>query len=112
MDYQREACNMISFKNHMSSLDSIVVADVHPELTTREVIVTEWIEGTKLSNCRSQDILELCDALLNCYLIQLLETGFLHADPHPGEATSTMETQGTLKVFNFPALQDTKCSRC
>ena len=37
--------------------------------------------GEKLSESNAADVRELCNTLLNCYLIQLLETGTLHADP-------------------------------
>lgn len=37
-----------------------------------------------MSQSNAGDVRELCTTLLNCYLIQLLETGFLHADPHTG----------------------------
>ncbi len=57
------------------------VATVYPELTSRKVIVTEWVEGEKLNHSKAEDIRALCSTLLNCYLIQLLETGLLHADP-------------------------------
>ncbi len=40
--------------------------------------------GEKLSVSNASDVRGLCTTLLNCYLIQLLETGFLHADPHTG----------------------------
>ena len=70
---------MITFKDHMKEIEPIVVPEVHPQLTTRRVIVTSWIDGVKLSSCKSEDVLELCDALLNCYLHQLMGTGFLHA---------------------------------
>ena len=40
--------------------------------------------GEKLSESNAADVRELCTTLLNAYLIQLLETGHLHADPHPG----------------------------
>lgn len=83
MDYQKEAVNMITFKDHMKEIDSIAVPDVHPQLTTRRVIVTSWIDGVKLSSCKSEEVLELCDALLNCYLHQLMGTGFLHAGTVP-----------------------------
>lgn len=43
----------------------------------KEVLIT----GEKLSESTASDVRELCNTLLNCYLIQLLETGFLHADP-------------------------------
>ena len=37
--------------------------------------------GEKLGESNAADVRELCSTLLNCYLIQLLETGTLHADP-------------------------------
>ena len=40
--------------------------------------------GEKLSESTAADVRELCNTLLSAYLTQLLETGFLHADPHPG----------------------------
>jgi aarF domain-containing kinase len=83
MDYTKEAVNMMLFREHMKHMDSIVVPEVHPQFTTRSVIVTNWIDGVKLSACKSEDVLELCDALLNCYLYQLLDTGFLHAGALP-----------------------------
>lgn len=45
--------------------------------------------GEKLSESTASDVRELCNTLLNAYLIQLLDTGFLHADPHPGNLIRT-----------------------
>jgi len=39
--------------------------------------------GEKLGESNAADVRELCSTLLNCYLIQLLDTGLLHADPNP-----------------------------
>lgn len=44
MDYQLEAYNTMTFKKHMAGLENVRVATVFPELTSRKVIVTEWIE--------------------------------------------------------------------
>lgn len=85
MDYNLEASNTITFKKQMASLQGIMVPTVHPEFTSRRVIVSDWIEGEKLADSKASDVRALCSTLLNCYLIQLLETGLLHADPHPGE---------------------------
>ena len=49
-----------------------------------QVIVSEWIVGEKLSESKPSDIKALAGVFLNCYLSQLMETGLLHADPHPG----------------------------
>lgn len=45
--------------------------------------------GEKLSESRAADVRELCNTLLSAYLIQLLDTGLLHADPHPGNLIRT-----------------------
>jgi aarF domain-containing kinase len=104
MNYEIEAANMMAFKLDMEPLESIVVADVYPELTRRRVIVTSWIDGVKLSDCPSSEVLPLCDSLLNCYLIQLLDTGLLHADPHPGNLLRT--TDGKLCILDFGLMSE------
>lgn len=45
--------------------------------------------GEKLSESTASDVRTLCSTLLNAYLISLLDTGFLHADPHPGNLIRT-----------------------
>ncbi|KAG2436368.1 hypothetical protein HXX76_006675 [Chlamydomonas incerta] len=99
MDYQLEAYNTMTFKNQMASLQGITVATVYPEFTSRKVIVTEWVEGEKLNHSKAEDVRALCSTLLNCYLIQLLETGLLHADPHPGNLLRTAD--GRIVILDF-----------
>lgn len=72
---------------------------VVPEFTSRKVIVTEWIEGEKLNNADPATIKSLCSTMLNCYLIQLLETGLLHADPHPGNLL--LAPDGKIVILDF-----------
>ena len=64
-----------------------------------QVLTTEWVEGEKLSESRAGDLGSLVTTALNCYLVQLLETGFLHADPHPGNLLRTPD--GRLCVLDF-----------
>jgi len=99
MDYMAEAHNTMTFKKNMESLEGVTVATVYPELTSREVIVTEWIEGERLAETSAEDVHALCNTLLNCYLIQLLETGILHADPHPGNLMRTPD--GKIVILDF-----------
>ncbi|GFR50186.1 hypothetical protein Agub_g12356 [Astrephomene gubernaculifera] len=99
MDYQLEAHNTMAFKQQMASLQGISVATVYPQFTSRKVIVTEWVEGEKLNQSKAEDVRALCSTLLNCYLIQLLETGLLHADPHPGNLLRTAD--GKIVILDF-----------
>lgn len=43
----------------------------------------QWLEGEKLSQSKAADVGNLVNVGVICYLKQLLETGFFHADPHP-----------------------------
>jgi aarF domain-containing kinase len=79
MDYELESDNARRFKADVAAeqLSGIVVPEVYQ--ATAGVLVSEWIDGEKLSESRSGDVRELCNTLLNSYLVQLLDTGFLHA---------------------------------
>jgi predicted unusual protein kinase regulating ubiquinone biosynthesis (AarF/ABC1/UbiB family) len=68
--------------------DNIIVPRVFDDISTRYVLVTEWVDGRKISAFNKEDpadrerLEQIVAVLLNSYLVQLLETGFLHADPH------------------------------
>ena len=58
-----------------------------------------WVEGEELSESSAADVRRLCTILLNCYLIQLLETGLLHADPHPGTTGPSASTSNSSWAY-------------
>ena len=68
---------------------SVKVPHVFRGLSGRCVLIQEWVEGRKLTDITSDPSTgplraKLVQTLLNAYMVQFLETGFLHADPHPG----------------------------
>ncbi|CAB9517559.1 OF BC1 COMPLEX KINASE 3, chloroplastic [Seminavis robusta] len=105
LDYRNEALNMDKFaslysvRRGTSKNVKVVVPEVLLDLCTDNVIIMEFIEGTKLTNVVNEDghigddtadqlivaenlaLVQLC---IDCTLSQLLETGVLHADPHGG----------------------------
>ena len=99
MDFSKEARNAKLLSQQMSSLEGIVIADMKDDLTSRTVLVSQWIYGEKLGESSASDVRELCTTLLNAYLIQLLETGFLHADPHPGNLIRTPD--GKICILDY-----------
>ncbi|URD74442.1 ABC1 family [Musa troglodytarum] len=69
----------------------------------------EWIDGIKLTDARriseaSLNKKQLIDQGLYCSLKQLLEEGFFHADPHPGNLVATDD--GSLAYFDFGMMGD------
>jgi len=47
----------------------------------------EWVTGVKLTTLEPAEIRSLVGVGQEAFLVQLLEVGFLHGDPHPGESS-------------------------
>ncbi|GAQ84993.1 Predicted unusual protein kinase [Klebsormidium nitens] len=100
LDYQREGRNGTLFAQQMAAdLPQVVVPTTYPEYTSRKVLVTSWLEGEKLSQSTADDVGDLVNIGVICYLKQLLDTGFFHADPHPGNLIRTPD--GRLAILDF-----------
>ena len=108
MDYRKEAAIMSRFTEDLKPLSGIRVPHAYTEHSTRRVLVTEWIDGEKLSESKAEDVKELCTTLLNAYLIQLLDTGLLHADPHPGNLIRTPDGKICILDFGVPHVTPSK----
>eukprot|EP00210_Caulerpa_lentillifera_P009294 g8859.t1 len=80
-------------------LPQVVVPKTHFAYTTRRVLTTQWLEGEKLSQSTASDVGQLVNLGVICYLKQLLQTGFFHADPHPGNLIRTPD--GRLAILDF-----------
>eukprot|EP01024_Parvocaulis_polyphysoides_P031316 TRINITY_DN28351_c1_g1_i4.p1 TRINITY_DN28351_c1_g1~~TRINITY_DN28351_c1_g1_i4.p1 ORF type:complete len:703 (+),score=101.06 TRINITY_DN28351_c1_g1_i4:188-2296(+) len=99
MDYNREAANGIRFNQDVAELQGVFAPEVYTNLCSRKILVTAWVEGERLVESQAEDVLTLTNTLLTSYLIQLLETGFMHADPHPGNLIRTPD--GRICVLDF-----------
>ncbi|KAG0591725.1 hypothetical protein KC19_1G196600 [Ceratodon purpureus] len=99
LDYVQEAHNGIQFLDNMKSLPNVTVPEMFLSYTSRKVLTSAWVVGEKLSESDPGDLLPMITTAMNCYLVQLLESGFLHADPHPGNLLKTPD--GRLCVLDF-----------
>jgi len=64
----------------------------------------EWIEGRRLVDAEPAEINRLVNIGTSCYLMQLLETGWFHADPHPGNMIRTED--GKLCILDFGLMSE------
>ncbi|RLM79479.1 hypothetical protein C2845_PM12G30890 [Panicum miliaceum] len=100
LDYVNEGENGTYFAEMMKEdLPQVVVPKTYHKYTSRKVLTTQWIEGEKLSQSTEDDVGSLVSVGVICYLKQLLDTGFFHADPHPGNMIRTPD--GKLAILDF-----------
>ncbi|KAL2623662.1 hypothetical protein R1flu_003867 [Riccia fluitans] len=120
LDYTLEAANAKSFEIAHARLPYVRVPKTLPHLTTRRILTMEWIDGFRPSDlqlaARGETLSgEVTTALqqreakialdslvrkgVECSLVQLLETGVMHADPHPGNFLYAKD--GKLTYLDF-----------
>jgi predicted unusual protein kinase regulating ubiquinone biosynthesis (AarF/ABC1/UbiB family) len=109
MDYVQEGHNAEHFAALYGYLPEIHVPTIHWEYTNRRVLTMEWVEGTKLTQpkkilAQGIDARHLIDVGVQCSLRQLLEHGFFHADPHPGNLLATPD--GKLAYLDFGMMSE------
>ncbi len=111
MDYTQEGRNAERFEQLYGYLPDIYVPRIYWQYTNRRVLTMEWITGTKLTDLekiRAQglDASHLIEVGVECSLRQLLENGFFHADPHPGNLLASQE--GKLVYLDFGMMSEVK----
>ncbi len=104
MDYVAEGRNAERFRENFKNWSNIHVPNIHWHATTKKVLTMEFIHGTKVIDLDEQARRNISPAkvnrlLIKTYLKQLLEDGFFHADPHPGNLL--VMPDGRLAFFDF-----------
>ena len=104
MDYVKEGRNADRFRYNFRTWRAIRVPKIYWSHTNTRVLTLDFIRGTKvvdLEGLRAQRIspVKVNRLLIRCYLKQLLEDGFFHADPHPGNLL--VMDSGHLAFFDF-----------
>ncbi|CAH1429490.1 unnamed protein product [Lactuca virosa] len=103
MDYVNEAKNGIRFRELYGNLKDVLVPAMYVDNTTRKVLTMQWVEGQKLSEVKDLYLVEIG---VYCSFNQLLEYGFYHADPHPGNLLRTYD--GKLAYLDFGMMGEFK----
>ncbi|NET01293.1 MAG: AarF/ABC1/UbiB kinase family protein [Sphaerospermopsis sp. SIO1G2] len=111
MDYIHEGENAERFFELYGHIQDIYVPKIYWEYTNRRVLTMEWINGIKLTQSeeikkQGIDARYLIEVGVQCSLRQLLEHGFFHADPHPGNLLATYD--GKLAYLDFGMMSEIK----
>ena len=89
MNFLTEASNMEEFARRNADVVYVRTPKLYQEYTTMHVLVMEYIEGPAIDDkekllAGGYDLEEIGIKLIDNYIKQVMEDGFFHADPHPG----------------------------
>ncbi len=104
IDYINEGRNAEKFATNFADDPDVKVPAIYWRYTNTRVLTLEWIDGFKLNDTdkikaaglEPQDIVTIG---VTSGLRQLLEHGFFHADPHPGNLFATRD--GRMAFIDF-----------
>jgi predicted unusual protein kinase regulating ubiquinone biosynthesis (AarF/ABC1/UbiB family) len=103
-DYLNEGKNADTFRRNFKSDRRIMVPRVYWRYASRRVLTLEYMPGIKVSNYGALEAAGIDRTVIarigaEAYLEQLLNHGFFHADPHPGNLAVT--GKGELIFYDF-----------
>jgi len=104
LDMFVEAGNIERFRNNFKHTRELHICRVYPEFTSRSVLVMEYIDGIKVDQVEAIkaagiDPGEIGLIGLRSFSRQLMEFGFFHADPHPGN--TIVMADGRVSIIDF-----------
>ena len=104
IDYLNEGRNADTFRRNFRGRDWVKVPRIYWRYTSSRVLTLEYLPGIKISQYEALEAAGLDRKVLarqgaEAYLHQLLDNGFFHADPHPGNIA--VSANGALIFYDF-----------
>ncbi|EDV39312.1 uncharacterized protein Dana_GF25249 [Drosophila ananassae] len=89
LNFEQEGRNAERCAADMKKFDYVHVPKVHWSHTKTRVLTLEWMDGCKVTDQKTikswkLDLYDVDVKLFNAFAEQIFYTGFVHADPHPG----------------------------
>jgi len=89
LDFSREAVNLETIARQFAGDNSVRCPTVIADLCTRRLLVTTFMEGTKVTDfaglaARGFDRRTVAERVVTAYCRMIFVNGVYHADPHPG----------------------------
>ncbi len=104
IDYLKEGRNADTFRRNFRGINWVKVPRIYWRYASPRVLTLEYIPGIKISHYEALEAAGLDRSTLanlgaEAYLRQLLNHGFFHADPHPGNIA--VSPDGALIFYDF-----------
>jgi ubiquinone biosynthesis protein len=104
LDYVREGRNCERFRLAFEGDPGVTIPRVFEEYTTARVLTMERVNGIKITDLATLDRIgiprrAIAENAVRLFLREILEFGFFHADPHPGNFF--VHPDGSLAIVDF-----------
>ena len=89
LDFEKEAKNTKRFRELNKNVACVGAPIIIDKLTSKKILTMEYIDGCKVTDFNilkeeGYDFEDIANKLANSFFKQVLEDGFFHGDPHPG----------------------------
>lgn len=89
VDFTSELHNLMRFHDELADEEGVTSPVAYPQYSCESVLVMEFVQGTEISHTeelcqQGVDMNALARRVCQSYVTQVLDDGFFHADPHPG----------------------------
>ena len=104
IDFKNEVSNMKMFADKTKNISYIKVPTPVDSLCTNDIIVMEYVPSVKADDVKAIQSLnfntrKISEKLLESFFTQIVEYGFVHIDPHPGNVGIT--AQGQIVYYDY-----------
>lgn len=110
MDFEREAMQCMKMRERFVDAPRLRIPRIETALTRREVLVMEYMEGTRIDKLDAQiasglvSPRSLVETLIETYARMMLRDGVFHADPHAGNLL--VDAEGRIILLDFGMVID------
>lgn len=111
LDFQKELKHSLYFKERYRNWEGVYVPEYYEHLSTRRVLVMEWVEGTKITDSsfirkHGLNREQMAKRVFDLFTDQLVSAGMFHADPHSGNLM--VRSDGTIVMIDYGMVGEIK----
>ncbi len=104
LNLKKEGKNAEEFTRLFAARKDVVIPKIHWDFSTKKILTMDFVEGVKINNISQLqkwgvDLHKLAVVFFEIYIQQILENGFFHADPHPGNVL--VQADGKVVLLDF-----------
>ncbi len=108
LNYDQEMENLVTFRDHFKNDKRVLVPRVFPPYCSNKVLTMEYLPGDTIGDLfqppyTQDDRNHFGYLIFDLYMYQVLKSGLLHADPHPGNFA--FKKDGRLILYDFGCIK-------